>query len=111
MFNPFKKTVDDNARKVKETVKEAGESVGWPMPGFGGGGGHRVSKNREPHFNKKTGRFHNPETGEFEPGSPPPDLDPRADRYRAKNGRFKKRSADLYDEREEERQHELWPRG
>lgn len=77
-------------------------------------GGHtgnaRVSRNREHRFDRASGRFHGPD-GQFEPGSPPPDLDPSVDRYRAKDGRFKKRSADLYDERAEVRDHDLRHRG
>jgi hypothetical protein len=37
----------------------------------------------------------------FEPGNPPPDLDTGVDRYRAKNGQFKSRPSDLYDEPDE----------
>lgn len=75
------------------------------------GGGAGVTPNRERHFNRGSGRFHDPATGEFEPGSPPPDLDPPADRYRAVDGRFKKSSADLFDEEDEVLLDSLEPEG
>lgn len=34
-----------------------------------------VTPNREDNFELDTGRFRDPDSGEFEPGSPPPDLD------------------------------------
>jgi hypothetical protein len=75
------------------------------------GGDPGVTPHRESNFNRASGRFHDPDTGAFEIGGPPPDLDPSVDRYRAKDGRFKKRAADLYDEPDEARMGELWPRG
>lgn len=71
----------------------------------------RVTENREEHFNRRSGRFHDPETGRFEPGSAPPDLDREANRFRAEDGQFKKGSQDLFDEREEVRKDSLEPRG
>jgi len=81
--------------------------------GMMGGGGNTsdIRPNREADFNKLSGRFHDPVSGEFEAGRPPPDLDPAARRYRAKDGRFKKSSSDLYDEAEEVRQNSLDPLG
>lgn len=70
----------------------------------------RVSENRESSFEKVTGRFRGSD-GQFEPGSPPPDLDQSANRYRGKDGRFKRRSSDLYDERAEVRLDSLDPEG
>lgn len=83
---------------------------GMPRPGKSSDGGG-ITPNRESNFNKRSGRFHDPGTGKFEEGSPPPDLDPGADRYRGKNGRFKKASADLYDEEEEVLLDSLDPEG
>lgn len=60
--------------------------------------GRGVSANRESNFERETGRFRDPEHGVFEEGSPPPDLDRGVDRFRAADGRFKDRSADLFDE-------------
>lgn len=62
----------------------------------------RVSKNREGMFDLSAGRFRD-DMGMFEPGSPPPDYDDVTDRYRAVDGKFKKRSRDLYDEKDEVR--------
>jgi len=58
-------------------------------------------ENREEHFEIETGQFRDPDTGEFEEGGPPPDYSEEANRYRAEDGEFKERSADLYDERAE----------
>lgn len=71
----------------------------------------RISDGREALFERDTGRFRDPDDGRFEPGGAPPDLDTDVDRYRAKNGQFKGRSADLYDEVEEVRRGSLDPRG
>lgn len=71
----------------------------------------RVSESRESEFDLETGRFRDPETGRFEPGGSPPDYDERANRFRDENGRFKDRSADLFDEPEEVRRDALFPRG
>lgn len=83
--------------------------------GFGeelsGGELEDVSENRESDFNIESGRFHDDETGEFEPGSPPPDLGTSVDRYRAEDGKFKGRSKDLFDEPEEVRLGSLEPEG
>jgi hypothetical protein len=76
---------------------------------YGGDGGLR--DNREGDFSLSTGRFRNPETGEFEDGSSPPDYDSEANRYRAENGQFKSQSADLYDERAEVRFDDLGRQG
>lgn len=71
----------------------------------------RITSDREGHFEKRTGRFHDPETGRFEPGRSPPDFDERANRFRGRDGRFKGRSKDLYDEPREVQQGALWPQG
>ena len=71
----------------------------------------KVSRNREDNFDIGSGRVHDPRSGEFEPGSPPPDLDTGVDRYRRSDGRFKSRSTDLYDEPAEVLFDSLWPRG
>ena len=82
---------------------------------FGESGGEfgrgEIRDNREGDFSLSTGRFRNPETGEFEDGSSPPDYDSEANRYRAENGQFKSRSADLYDERAEVRFDDLGRQG
>ena len=70
-----------------------------------------ITENREGNFDIESGRFHNPETGQFEEGSPPPDLDEEVDRFRAKDGKFKSSSADLYDEYEEVIKDSLEPEG
>lgn len=70
-----------------------------------------ITENREEHFNRESGRFHDPDTGEFEEGGPPPDLDEEVDRYRAEDGKFKSRSADLFDEYEEVIKDSLEPEG
>lgn len=70
-----------------------------------------ITENRERHFSRRSGRFHDPDTGEFERGSAPEDLDSDVNRYRGESGRFKKRAADLYDEPEEVKQDSLEPRG
>lgn len=91
------------------------DMVGGDLLGGSGGGGEsgsdRVTENREGFFELGTGRFRDPSNGEFEPGSPPPDYGNRSNRYRAKNGQYKTRSADLYDEPEEVRLDALWPEG
>lgn len=74
-------------------------------------GGTRVSDNREDAFDRESGRFHDPETGRFEPGGAPPDLDGSVDRYRAEDGSFKESPQDLYDERAEVMADSLQPRG
>lgn len=84
------------------------EEDGMGMPGKMDDG---ITSNRERHFNKRSGRFHDPDTGMFEDGAPPPDLDASVDRYRAKDGRFKKRSTDLFDEPEEVALESLEPEG
>jgi len=95
-------------------VRSSGGMDGVPPLDAHVDGGHtgpaRVSRNREHRFNRASGRFHGAD-GEFEEGSPPPDLDGSADRYRAKDGRFKKRSQDLYDEELEVAFHDLRRRG
>lgn len=78
--------------------------------GFGAEG-DVVDESREGHFDVEAGRFRDPASGAFEVGSPPPDYDPAANRFRAENGKFKGRSSDLYDEPEEVRRHSLEPRG
>lgn len=70
-----------------------------------------VTDNREDQFNRESGRFHDPSSGEFEPGSPPPDLDKSTDRYRGKNGQFKSSPDDLYDEPAEVKRDSLEPQG
>ena len=82
---------------------------------FGEWGGEfgrgEIRDNREGDFALSTGRFRNPQTGEFEDGSSPPDYDSEANRYRAENGQFKSQSADLYDERAEVRFDDLGRQG
>lgn len=56
----------------------------------------------ESDFELETGRFRG-ETGNFVVGSPPPDYDAGPNRFRAEDGQFKDRSADLYDEMNERR--------
>lgn len=75
---------------------------------FGGG---QIRDNREEDFSLSTGRFRNPQTGEFERGGSPPDYGSEANRYRAENGQFKSRSADLYDEPAEVRFDDLGRQG
>lgn len=71
----------------------------------------RITDNREHLFELDTGRFRNDETGMFEPGGAPPDLDETVDRFRAEDGRFKDRAADLFDEEAEVMQDSLDPMG
>ena len=71
----------------------------------------RISDNREGQFELETGRFRDPYTGQFEPGGSPPDFDERTHRYRGRDGRFKTRAVDLYDERREVEERALWPFG
>lgn len=70
-----------------------------------------ITENREGMFELDTGRFRDPQSGEFEPGGPPPDFDDGVDRFRAADGQFKDRSADLFDEKEEVRTGSLDPMG
>ena len=70
-----------------------------------------ITPDRTGNFGLKTGQFRAPETGAFEPGGPPPDYDPTADRFRAKSGEFKDRPADHFDEPAEVRLDSLEPRG
>lgn len=70
-----------------------------------------VTPNREDDFELDTGRFRDPDSGEFEPGSAPPDLDEDVDRYRAEDGQFKDSADDLYDEPEEVSIDSLEPEG
>ena len=79
--------------------------------GSDGGGESDIRDNREGDFSLSTGRFRNPETGEFERGRSPPDYDSEANRYRAENGQFKSQSADLYDEPAEVRFDDLRGQG
>lgn len=101
---------EQSAKQLSHDAYKGAQDLGMPF-GINRNQDGRVTDNREEHFNTQSGQFHNPHTGRFEPGGPPPDYDSRTDRYRAKNGQFKKRSSDLYDEREEERRNRLWPRG
>lgn len=82
-----------------------------PAEGRGSRRKSDITKNREGNFSRESARFHDPDTGEFEAGSPPPDLDTDVDRYRAVDGKFKSRSADLFDEPEEVRLGSLDPEG
>lgn len=75
------------------------------------GDSDRITDNREHLFELDTARFRDPETGVFEPGSAPPDLDETVDRFRAEDGRFKDRAADLMDEEKEVIQDSLDPMG
>lgn len=75
------------------------------------GGLGRVTENREGNFDVESGRFHDPESGRFESGSPPPEWDGRGRRYRAENGQWKDRPADHFDERAEVNEDSLEPRG
>lgn len=54
-----------------------------------------TDKELEQSFGIESGRYRNPESGEFHDGSPPTDYDSEVDRFRANNGRFKNRSKDL----------------
>lgn len=79
------------------------------LPGLGPG--VDVTEDRTDHFNLETGQFHDPETGLFEPGGPPPEYGQSTNRYRAADGQFKSRPADHYDESLEVALDSLEPRG
>lgn len=70
-----------------------------------------IRPNRESDFERDLARFRDPDTGQIERGSPPPDLDTDVGRYRGKDGRFKKSSSDLFDEPAEVRENSLEPPG
>lgn len=49
----------------------------------------------EQSFGLDTGRYRDPDDGEFVDGSPPPDYNASAKRFQAQDGEFKDRSFDL----------------
>lgn len=105
-------------RSLLGSLEEESELLGLGVgSGSSDAGGSRrdddldITENREPFFNRGSGRFHDPDTGLFEAGSPPPDLDTSVDRFRAEDGQFKSRSTDLFDELEEVEQDSLDPFG
>jgi len=104
---------ETNGDSLFDTLDSFADDTG----GFGAstkdysGGGSQIRDNREGDFSLSTGRFRNPETGEFEDGSSPPDYDSETNRYRGENGQFKSQSADLYDEPAEVRFDDLGRQG
>jgi len=102
--------------KQGESLFDTLDSLASDTSGFGAstndyGGDDGLRDNREGDFSLSTGRFRNPETGEFEDGSSPPDYDSETNRYRAESGQFKVQSADLYDEPAEVRFDDLGRQG
>jgi hypothetical protein len=110
-------TIDPGLDDPTDPPAFLGPPTGDPPPFMGGdsapsvGFGTGRRSGREDHFELETGQFRDPATGRFEPGGPPPDYDPGSDRYRAADGRFKPRSADLFDEPAEVRLDQLYPEG
>lgn len=71
----------------------------------------RIRDNRESDFDLEVGQFRNPSSGRFELGRAPPDYGHDAKRFRANDGQFKDRSADLFDEPAEVMSDTLDPEG